>query len=193
MLASITPLGQRGRSASWPRMVTFYVLASAAGGAAWGTALGAVGAGLPGMGSRASLVVGAVLAVLAAAVDVRGRPLSVRRQVDETWLMSYRDWVCGVGFGFQLGVGATTIVTSASLYLTWLLELLVASPTAGGLIGFIFGLTRALPIVGNRHVVDPESLRRSHRRWQHALRIIRPTTIATQTAAAVALLLVVTT
>ena len=193
MLASITPLGQRGRNASWTRMVTFYVVASAVGGAALGAALGAVGSALPGVGSRTSLVVGAAAASLAVALDVRGRPPSLRRQVDETWLNRYRDWVCGAGFGLQLGFGAATIVTSASLYLMWLLELLVASPAAGALIGVVFGAARSVPILGNGHVVDAESLRQSHQRWQGALRLVRSATVVAEAAAGLALLLVATT
>ena len=193
MLASITPLGQRGRNASWTRMVTFYVAASAVGGAALGTVLGAAGSWLPGLGNRMSLLVGVVAAAPAVALDLRGRPPSLRRQVDETWLNRYRDWVCGAGFGLQLGFGAATIVTSASLYLTWLLELLVASPAAGALIGLVFGLTRSVPILGNRHVVDADSLHRSHQRWQRALRLMQPATVVAEAAAGVALLLVVTT
>jgi len=191
MLASITPLGQRGRGASWTRTVTAYVVASAVGGALMGTALGAVGSALPGIDSTIVVLVVAVLAVLAAGSELRGRPPSVRRQVDEAWLTRYRDWVCGVGFGFQLGLGAVTIATSASLYLTWLLELLVASPGAGAVIGLIFGVARALPILGNRRVVDPDSLRRTHRRWQRSLTVVRPATIAVETAAAIALVVAV--
>ena len=191
MLASITPLGQRGRGASWTRTVTAYVVASAAGGAVMGAVFGGVGSLLPGVGSAAALVVVAVLAVVAALSDLHGQPPSLHRQVDEGWLTSYRDWVCGVGFGFQLGLGAVTIATSASLYLTWLLELLAATPTAGGLIGLVFGVARAVPILGNRAVVDPESLRRTHRRWQAALTVVRPVTIAVEAATALTLVAVV--
>lgn len=187
MLASITPLGQRGRGASWTRTVTAYVVASAAGGAVMGAALGALGSLLPGVDSTVAIVVVAALAVVAAWSDLRGRPPSLHRQVDEGWLTSYRDWVCGIGFGFQLGLGAVTIATSASLYLTWLLELLVASPATGALVGLVFGVARALPILGNRTVVDPETLRQSHRRWQQMLTVVRPITVAVEAAAAVAL------
>lgn len=191
MLASITPLGQRGRGASWVRTVVAYVIASAAGGTLMGTTLGAIGAALPGVRSTAAIVVVAVMAVVAAGSDLRGRPPALRRQVDETWLHRYRDWVCGIGFGFQLGLGAVTIATSASLYLTWLLELLTGSPAAGAVVGLTFGVTRALPLVGNGWISDPESLRRSHRRWQRSLSVVRPLTVAVQTATAVALVVVV--
>jgi len=187
MLASITPLGQRGRGASWTRTVTAYVVASAAGGAVMGAAVGALGSLLPGLDATAAMVVVAVLAVVAALSDLHGRPPSLHRQVDEGWLTGYRDWVCGIGFGFQLGLGAVTIATSASLYLTWLLELLIASPATGALVCLVFGVARALPILGNRTVVDPEALRQSHRRWQQALTVVRPITVGVEAAAAVAL------
>jgi len=191
MLASITPLGQRGRGASWTRTVTSYLVASAAGGAVMGAALGGVGSVLPGIDSSAAVLVVAALAALAGVSDLRGRPPSVRRQVDEAWLTRYRDWVCGVGFGFQLGLGAVTIVTSASLYLTWLLELLVASPAKGVVVGVVFGVMRALPLLTTRRIVDAATLRNSHRRWQQALTVVRPVTFAVEAGTAVALVAVV--
>jgi len=187
MLASITPLGQRGRGASWTRTVASYLVASAAGGAIMGAALGGVGSVLPGIGSHAAVLVVATLALLAAVSDLRGRPPSWHRQVDEAWLTRYRDWVCGLGFGFQLGVGAVTIVTSASLYLTWLLEVLVASPVKGMAVGLVFGVMRALPLLSTRHIVDAAALRSSHRRWQQALTVVRPATVAVEAGTAIAL------
>jgi hypothetical protein len=133
------------------------------------------------------LVVGA-LALVAALSDLRGRPPSVHRQVDETWLTSYRDWVHGAGFGFQLGLGAVTIVTSASLYLTWLLELVVARPVMSAVVGAVFGLTRALPLLTTAHAVDPGSLRAANRRWQAWQPPVRWLTTATQIAAGAVLL-----
>ena len=56
-----------------------------------------------------------------------GRVPSMRRQVDEDWLSRYRRWVYATGFGWQLGTGVTTIVTSrvtyALLVLLWLVGL----------------------------------------------------------------------
>ena len=190
MLASITPLGQRGRGASWGRTVVAYVLTSVLGGAVMGLALGAIGSAvLPDDATWPAVAVG-VLAIVAAVSDLRGRPPSVRRQVDETWLTSYRDWVYGAGFGFQLGLGAVTIVTSASLYLTWLLELVLARPLASAVIGATFGLARALPLLSTRSAVDPPSLRTAHRRWQAWQPLVRGLTTAVSVLAGVALLAV---
>ena len=188
MLASITPLGERGRGASWHRTVTAYVVASTFGGAAVGALLGSVGAFVRLDGSRWSLLVGGVVALLAVALDVTGRLPTLRRQVDETWLTRYRDWVYGAGFGFQLGVGATTIVSSAALYLTWVVELLTASLGLGAVVGAAFGLSRALPLLGTAHIVTADGLRAAQRRWQGRLPAARNATIAVQAAAGVAML-----
>jgi len=195
MLASITPLGQRGRGASWSRTVVAYVVTSVMGGAVMGLAWGALGDvtlsdWTPGAHRDWPVLLVGVLAVVAGLSDLRGRPPSVHRQVDETWLTSYRDWVHGAGFGFQLGLGAVTIVTSASLYLTWLLELVVARPVTSAVIGAVFGLTRALPLLTTAGAKEPASLRAAHRRWQAWQPPVRLLTTATQLAAGAALLAV---
>src|SRR6185503_2769127 len=115
---------------------------------------------------------------------------TIRRQVDERWLTTYRDWVYGAGFGVQLGVGAVTIVTSASIYLTWALELMTASPAGGAAVGAVFGAVRALPLLSFHRVHDPATLRAEHRRWQARLRPAATATVLAQAGAAAALLAV---
>src|SRR3954451_18498652 len=166
MLASITPLGERGRGASWRRTVTAYVVASTVGGAAIGAVLGALGMVLHVQDTLWILVAAGLLALVAAALDLAGRLPTVRRQVDETWMTRYRDWVYGAGFGLQLGVGAVTIVTSASLYLTWVVELLLGRPALSAAVGAAFGLARALPLLGTGRLVTGDALRAAQRRWQ---------------------------
>src|SRR6059058_5439563 len=166
MLASITPLGERGRGASWRRTVTAYVVASTAGGAAIGALLGALGMVLHVQDTQWTVVAAGLLALVAATLDLAGRLPTVRRQVDETWMTRYRDWVYGAGFGLQLGVGAMTIVTSASLYLTWVVELLSGDPAVAAAVGAAFGLSRAAPLVGTAGIVSAEGLRNAQRRWQ---------------------------
>src|SRR3954451_8576888 len=148
MLASITPLGERGRGASWRRTVTAYVVASTVGGAVIGAVLGALGMALHVQDTLWTLVAAGLLALVAAALDLAGRLPTVRRQVDETWMTRYRDWVYGAGFGLQLGVGGVTIVTSASLYLPGLVELMTGDPAVGALVGAAFGASRAAPLLG---------------------------------------------
>src|SRR3954447_14642887 len=188
MLTSITPLGERGRGTSWRRTVTAYVVASIIGGAAMGAALGAVGRLLHVQDTRWTLAVAGLLALVAAALDIARRLPTMRRQVDETWMTRYRDWVYGAGFGLQLGLGAMTIVTSASLYLTWVVELLTGDPVLGAAVGAIFGLSRAVPLLGTARIDNAERLRGAHRRWQARLPLARRGTIGVEAAAGIAML-----
>ena len=119
--------------------------------------------------------------------ELRDSP-AIRVRYDENWLTNYRDWVHGTGFGFQLGLGAVTIVTSASLYLTWLLELLLARPFASAVIGATFGLARALPLLTTASAIDPPSLRTAHRRWQAWQSPVSAATTAVSVLAGAALL-----
>jgi len=165
MLASITPLGERGRGSRWWLTVTAHVIGGAAGGALVGVALGAVGTPLP--DGSLPLVAAAVLVAAGAMVDagVGGvRVPTVHRQVDDGWLDRYRGWVYGVGFGFQLGVGVTTVVTTSAVYITWVLALLAGSWWAGLLIGLAFGVTRGLAPLTTARIRRPDQLRRRHRR-----------------------------
>ena len=143
MLTSITPLGERGRGNRWGVTVAAYVVGCLLGGATTGLVLGAAGALLPVL---PALVVGGLVCLAAAAADLApGRVPGGRRQVDEDWLARYRGWVYGAGFGYQLGLGVVTVVTSAATYAVLALALLTQSPTAGLLVGAVFGAARSLP------------------------------------------------
>ncbi|HEY0933199.1 MAG TPA: hypothetical protein VGD91_05575 [Trebonia sp.] len=171
MLGSITPLGERGHRRRWSATVTCYLLGSLLGGLTIGGLLGLGGAGLAAAGLRPSavavLVVVGGLSLLGIALDLRlgGIQLpTVRRQVDEDWLTRYRGWVVGVGFGFQLGAGVVTIVTTASVYVALATALLAGSFSGGLALGAGFGLLRALPQLATRRVRSPSDLRAQHRR-----------------------------
>lgn len=166
MLASITPLGERGRDQRWGLTVTAYLLGSAVGGTLAGGALGTVGSWLPTQTDRARLLAFAAAAVLGLLLDARiggWRLPTVGRQVDENWLVRYRGWVYGGGFGFQLGIGVVTVVTTSTVYLTLLLSLLSGSAAIGGLIGLTYGTVRAGPILLLARVRRPTDLRAAHR------------------------------
>ena len=136
---------------------TTYDLGCALGGATTGLALVAVGAPMPAL--PVLLLAGAVC-LLAAAVDLlHGRLPVGRRQVDEQWLGRYRGWVYGAGFGYQLGLGVVTIVTSASTFAVLALALLTQSAAAGLLVGLVFGAARALPALLLRRVQTWDDLR----------------------------------
>src|SRR5438445_2933590 len=100
MLASITPLGERGRRRRWGHTTTAFTAASVAGGALVGAAAGAVGVVVHALvhPSAALLLTGAGVCAVSALADALRRPLpGPRRQVDENWLIRYRGWVYGAG------------------------------------------------------------------------------------------------
>ena len=141
MLTSITPLGERGRGNRYAVTLTAYVLGCLLGGATTGAALGLVGSALPGL---PALVLAGALCLLAAVLDLRGFRLG-RRQVDEDWLARYRGWVYGLGFGYQLGLGVVTVVTSAATLAVLGLAVLTQSVLGGLALGLVFGGARAVP------------------------------------------------
>jgi hypothetical protein len=98
--------------------------------------------------------------------------------VDENWLSRYRGWVYGLGFGAQLGFGLATIVTSVSVFTTAAITVLSGSWSTGALLGGVFGLMRASPIVAVLDAVDSARLRKVMRRLQDRLKVARITVIA---------------
>ncbi len=172
MLASITPLGERGRHRTWWITVTAFVIGSTAAAAAAGAVLGAAGRLLPssalGADGRLAILAGACVVALvldAGPVRVPGP----RRQVNKHWLDQYRGWVYGLGFGAQLGLGVTTIVTSAATYVALLAAFLSGSPARGALVFGCFGAVRGLSLLVAAHVKNPAQLRALHRaidRWR---------------------------
>ena len=169
MLTSITPLGERGRGNRYGLTVSAYLVGSVLGGATTGVLLGAVGAvvaaPLPG---PVRLLLAALACALAALADVAAlrtgwRLPGGRRQVDEDWLTRYRGWVYGGAFGFQLGLGVVTIVTSAATFALLALVVLSGGPAPGLALGLAFGLVRALPLLGLRRVHSPDALRSAAR------------------------------
>ena len=142
MLTSITPLGERGRGNRYAVTLTAYVVGCLLGGATTGVVLGAVGSLLP---TLPVLVLAGIACLAAALADVAGWLPIGRRQVDEDWLTRYRGWVYGLGFGYQLGLGVVTIVTSAATVAALALALLTQSWAGGLLVGLVFGGARAVP------------------------------------------------
>jgi hypothetical protein len=172
MLASITPLGERGRNATWAITVTAFTVGATVAGAALGAALGAVGAlVLPdGLGFEARL--GVLAAVIAVAIALDAIPRHVpgpQRQVNERWLDEYRGWVYGLGYGAQLGLGVTTVVSSAGTYVAMAAAFLAERPAAGALIVGCFGAIRGLTLLAGAGVRTPPQLLAMHSamgKWQ---------------------------
>ena len=161
MLASIHPLGERARGQRYAVTATAYIVGSVLGAASLGFLVGGLG-GLvfDGRAALARLIGFGVIALGAAGIEAAGgRVPSWHRQVNEDWLTAYRGWVYGAGFGFQLGLGVVTIVTTAAVYLTWLGACLSGGPATGAAIGAAFGLSRALPVLAGSTIQTPKALR----------------------------------
>ncbi len=157
MLASIHPLGERGRGQHFALTATAYTLGSMLAAGALGAALGLLGQIVLADSDVIRAAIFAAAAAVAVVVDRRGGTIpSWHRQVNEDWLADFRGWVYGLGFGAQLGLGIVTIVTTASVYLTWVGALVVAQPQAGALVGAAFGLARSVPVLTARSARDPE-------------------------------------
>jgi hypothetical protein len=194
MLASISPLGERARTSRWGLTVTAYVLGSVLGGAAVGVVTAALGSLVPSSwrGSPAAGIVVAALLLAGLLLDLRTAGLHLptwRRQVDEAWLGRYRGWVYGAGFGLQLGLGVVTIVASATVYATVLLCALSGSPPVGLALGTVFGLVRAMPVLGLAGAHDRAALHRVFHhveRWAPRADRLARATLATGAAALVA-------
>jgi len=175
MLASITPLGERGRARRWRVSAPSLVAGSLAGGLVVGALAGGAGALALGALDGAGVQVGTTgrLGLLAAAaglallLDLRPgstRAPGPRRQVNEQWLEVYREWVYGAGYGLQLGAAVLTQVASAAVYVMLLAAALTGSVAAGALVGGVFGLVRALPVLATGRVHDVRALAALHRR-----------------------------
>lgn len=153
MLASITPLGERGRHGHWTITVLAFGLGGSAAGALAGGLLGAAGGLVLGAAPedpRLIVLAGALLGAIA--LDLRpGAAPGPRRQVNERWLDQYRGWVYGLGYGTQLGVGISTVVTSAATYVALLAAFLTAGAGPGALIMGGYGAIRGLtPLLAAR-------------------------------------------
>lgn len=196
MLTSITPLGERGRGQRWGLTASALTIGHLLGGALLGGVMALVGAAVAlvagTVGTTVQVVVVAVAALLAAGFDLSGRTLPGRRQVDETWLTTYRGWVYGLGFGVQLGLGFVTVVNTALFLAVVVAGIVVGAGSAGALaaiaVGVGYGAVRAVLAIANARVRTVEQLKGLHRRLDAADGRVRiggavMTTVATLVAA----------
>jgi hypothetical protein len=169
MLASITPLGERGRQSHWVITVTAFLIGAVGASLVVGLLAGAAGAlVLPkSFSAHARLGVLAASALIALALDAASDAApGPRRQVNERWLDQYRGWVYGVGYGAQLGLGLVTVVSSAATYVALLAAFLTADPGAGALVVGCYGATRGLTPMLTAHVRTPRQLVALHARLE---------------------------
>lgn len=186
MLSSIHPLGERSRHNRYGLTASAFIVGATLGGIVLGSSSAVAGAvaGLAVPLSEANALAAGIAVALVGAVGdaVRGgRPLPrPQRQVNEDWLTTYRGWVYGVGFGFQLGIGVVTYITTLGVASTIGIAFLTGRPVVGAVIGAAFGLSRGLTVLGVAHVRDPTSLRRFHERMAASVGSMRRLTVVAQ-------------
>jgi sulfite exporter TauE/SafE len=111
---------------------------------------------------------------------------SPHRQVNEDWLDSFRGWVYGAGFGFQLGLAVVTIITSGAVHVMLAAAALTASPALGAVVGGVFGLARGLTVLTMAGVNQPTTLLDRHRHMQELYPAARKAAVAAQAGVLVA-------
>ena len=193
MLSKITPMAEPTRNYTYRGTVAWFVVGATVGGATLGipVALAAAGVGALDLSPEVALGLATLAAAVTAASDAQlggFRLPGHRRQVDDTWLDTYRSWVYGGGFGWQIGVGLATFIVTAAVYLTIVLAALTGSPAVAFGICVLFGFTRGLAVLISRSVTSPERLAHLHQRFEQLGPVSRQLTIGFQAVLCVVVL-----
>ncbi len=188
MLASLTPYAEAARGSRWTITATAFSVGATCAGALGGLIWGGLGTLAPG-GSWRAIAAAAVIAVALVidATPLRRRLPLTKRQVNEDWMVTYRGWVYGVGFGAQLGLGFITLVACAAIYATFAVEFLSHSLIAGVIIGATFGATKAATLLPAGRARDRSGLVTLHRRLIRFEPLSVGAVVAAEIAAAVIL------
>lgn len=192
MLSSITPMAEAGRGNKFKVTANWFVVGGVVGGLSLGALAAAIAAGLGALGLSiaARLGIGAALAVVTAGIDLGAFGISLpifKRQVNDAWLRTYRSWVYGAGFGWQIGFGVATYIMTAGVFLTIGLAVLTASPMQALAVGATFGLVRGSAVWIGRSATTPSALGRVHERLDNAAPVARAAAAGVQVLAATVL------
>ena len=192
MLSTITPLSERAKGHSYRATAAWFVFGAVAGGATLGAAMALLALGIHELHLSPTMIgataFGAALLAAASDAGIGGMRLPIhRRQVNERWLDQYRPWVYGSGFGWQIGTGLSTYITTAAVYLMVVLGALTTVPLVALAVGTGFGLVRGLAVLMTRHLTDPAGLRSFHRRFADAGPLAGRVAIAVEVTSAVVL------
>lgn len=196
MLSTLTPLGERARGHRYGSTAAWFVAGAATGGASLGLPVAGLAAAVGRLGPTpdARLWAAGGAALVAAVSDAgvaRWRLPAHRRQVNERWLDGYRSWVYGAGFGWQIGAGVVTYITTAAVYLLVALAVLTGNPLVALALCAWFGLLRGLAVLLTRHLRSAADLLAFHRRFEAGLpradRAVRAAELVVAVSAAAAL------
>lgn len=185
MLSQLNPLAEHSRGQRFRVTAAWFVVGSLVGAAM----LGAVVAGLAAAVDAADLTTTTAVGIAAgvtlagAVIDARLLPWAppfIRRQVNETWLPTYRGWVYGFGFGWQIGTGITTYVMTTAVFGMILLGALSASPAVAFGVAMTFGLVRGVAVFITDRCTSFDLLAAFHRRFDALGLVVRRVVIAVQ-------------
>src|SRR4029077_12102480 len=143
MAMSLRFLGRGPRQKAWLSAVT-HLIGTAAGGALIGLILGSVGELLPTGLIRAILVLTSTFAVLRSIWGTRS--LGFNKQVPRAWGRIRFATLTHFLWGLLLGAGVTVLIPYSSQLVLWAAEF-ASGPVTAVVMGFAFGLGRALPAV----------------------------------------------
>lgn len=191
MLSTLTPLGERSRGRSFRSAAAWFVAGSVAGGLCLGGVLAGLArlAGLAGAPGKAAAAVAGVAALVAVASDWSVVPFSLpvhRRQVNERWLDHYRPWVYGAGFGWQIGSGLATYITSAGVYLLAVVAVASGSPVVALALGALHGAVRGGAVFVSARVTTSAQLLDLHRAVQARAPLAQSAVLLAEVGAAAA-------
>lgn len=149
VIDTIGPTGHTGGRRTTIAACLAFLPGAIAGGLLTLGSLAALGDLLHGAGGRASYLVAAGIALLAAALEARGTRIvpQIRRQLPEHWRRVMPMPVAAALYGVLLGIGFTTFVLSFGVWALAGVSLAVGDPALGLLLGGCFGLGRAIPIL----------------------------------------------
>jgi hypothetical protein len=149
VIETIGPTGHTGGRRTTIAACVAFLPGAIAGGLLTFTSLAAVGDLLHGAGGRASYLVAAGIALLAAVLEARGTRIvpQIRRQLPEHWRRLMPMPLAAALYGVLLGIGFTTFVLSFGVWALAGVSLAVGDPALGLLLGACFGVGRALPIL----------------------------------------------
>jgi hypothetical protein len=146
---TIGPTGHTGGRRITAAACATFLPGAIVGGVITFGSLALLGELLYGAGGRAAYVVAAGIALLAAALEVRGKRIvpQIRRQLPEHWRRVMPMPLAAALYGVLLGLGFTTFVLSFGVWALAGVSLAVGDPVIGLVLGAAFGIGRAIPIV----------------------------------------------
>jgi hypothetical protein len=190
MLSQITPIAETARGNRFGRTAAWFVAGGVAGGCTLGAAMAAGAAiaraaELTTAGALAAIAAGAIVTAALDARVFRIAPPFLRRQVNEDWLANYRSWVYAGGFGWQIGVGVSTYIMTAAVFLVMGVGVVGASPPGALALGVFFGLLRGLAVLLGAPLRTSAALLEFHRRFDAAAEPVRLAVVGVQLFVAV--------